>query len=168
MQEMVFSVEKLSLLFELSRGFNALIDLEALLPAVISKTKEILQAENCALLLLDIERQEMFFPVISDISPAIEARFTALRFPADRGVAGWVIQHGKSALVPDVARDERFYAAVDQGPISVHVQDLVALEPNDAEFREAEEWVVQQDEAPEFSQFVSEVVAHVRERRADR
>ncbi len=114
MQEMVFSVEKLSLLFELSRGFNALIDLEALLPAVISKTKEILQAENCALLLLDIERQEMFFPVISDISPAIEARFTALRFPADRGVAGWVIQHGESALVPDVARDERFYAAVDQ------------------------------------------------------
>ena len=62
----------------------------------------------------------------------------------------------------------KLYAAADLGPISVHVQDLVALEPDDAEFREAEEWVVQQDKAPEFSQFVSEVVAHVRERRADR
>src|SRR6266404_8968749 len=55
----VLDVEKLSLLFELSRGFNALIELDELLPQVIASTKEVFQAEGCALLLFDEERQEL-------------------------------------------------------------------------------------------------------------
>src|SRR3989454_7088233 len=109
MQTGVSSVEQFSLLLELSRAFSALIDLEELLPTVIAKTQEVLQAASCALLLLDEERQELFFPVTSDVSPETEERLKAVRFPADRGVAGWVLQHGKPTLVPDVSRDERFY-----------------------------------------------------------
>src|SRR5439155_3572510 len=33
---------------------------------------------------------------------------------ADKGVAGWVLQQGKPALVSDVGRDKRFYAGVDR------------------------------------------------------
>src|SRR5439155_26094482 len=62
MQTGVSSVEQFSLLLELSRAFSALIELEELLPTVIAKTQEVLQAESCALLLLDEERQELFFP----------------------------------------------------------------------------------------------------------
>jgi Nif-specific regulatory protein len=108
------SVEKLSLLLELSQAFSALMDLEALLPVVMARTKEVLQAESCALLFLDPERQELFFPVISDVSHAQEERFKGLRMPADRGVAGWVLQHGRPALVRDATRDARFYAEVDR------------------------------------------------------
>ena len=124
MQTGVSSVEQFSLLLELSRAFSALIDLEELLPTVIAKTQEVLQAESCALLLLDEERQELFFPVTSDVSPETAERLKTIRFPADRGIAGRVLQHGKPMLVPDVSHDKRFYAGVDRQS-GAHTRDLL-------------------------------------------
>jgi hypothetical protein len=48
-------VEKLAVLLDLSRALSALITLDELLPCIIAKTKEVLEAESCALLWLDIE-----------------------------------------------------------------------------------------------------------------
>jgi len=53
-------------------------------------------------------------------------------------------------------------AAVDHGPESVHVQDLIALRPRHEELAAAEAWVVEQDALPEFADIVAQVVAHVR------
>ena len=110
----VSSTERLSLLFELTRMFSEQLELDELLPLVMEKTKEALRAENCSLLLLDETRQQLFFPVISDIDPEVGEHLREVTFPADRGVAGWVVQHGKSTLVPDAAKDERFYPDVDK------------------------------------------------------
>jgi Nif-specific regulatory protein len=106
--------ERLTVLYALGQAFSALMTLDELLPSIITKTKEILQAESCALLLLDEERQEFYFPITSDLSPSIEARMRKIRFPADKGVAGWVLQHRQPALVLDATRDSRFYTAVDR------------------------------------------------------
>ena len=110
----VSSHEKLLLLFELSSAFNALIELDELLESINAKTRDVLDAENCAILLLDEEKGELFFPVSSDRSPEIEDRFHAVRFPADKGIAGWVLQNNQATLVSDVSRDPRFYAEVDR------------------------------------------------------
>ncbi len=67
----VSSTERLSLLFELTRMFSEQLELDELLPLVMEKTKEALRAENCSLLLLDETRQQLFFPVISDIDPEV-------------------------------------------------------------------------------------------------
>jgi Nif-specific regulatory protein len=107
-------MEQLSLFLELSRAFSTLMELGDLLPLVMTRTNKVFAAESCALLLLDEERQELFFPVTSDISPERAERMKAMRFPADKGVAGWVLQQGRPALVPDVSRDRRFYAGVDR------------------------------------------------------
>jgi GAF domain-containing protein len=37
-----------------------------------------------------------------------------LRVPADRGIAGWVLEHDQTAVVDDVASDQRFYGQIDQ------------------------------------------------------
>ena len=124
MNEEIFSVEKCSLLLELSHAFSALLTLEELLPSIMAHTKEVLRAESCAILLLDEERQELFFPVTSDMSPTIEERFREIRFPATRGVAGWVLQQGKATHVPDVTRDPRFYATVDRRT-GAHTRELL-------------------------------------------
>jgi Nif-specific regulatory protein len=108
------SRERLALLYELSRAFNTLMTLDELLPSIIAQTKAVLQAESCALLLLDEERQELYFPIASDLSPKIEARFNEIRFPADKGVVGWALHHGQPVHVPDVSRDPRWYSAVDR------------------------------------------------------
>ncbi len=53
--EGVFIVEKLAVLLDLSHALSALITLDELPPCIIAKTKEVLEAESCTLLLLDIE-----------------------------------------------------------------------------------------------------------------
>ena len=55
----------------------------------------------------------------------------------------------------------KLFAAVDRGPRSVHVQDLLALAPSEAEMVRASAWVQTQDLAPEWPQLVAEVVNHV-------
>ncbi|MBI3328178.1 MAG: sigma 54-interacting transcriptional regulator [Nitrospinae bacterium] len=124
MNDGVSSVAKLSLLFELSRAFSALITLDELLPCIIAQTKGVLQAESCALLLLDEARQELYFPVTSDMSSEIETRFKDIRFPADKGIAGWVLQQMKAMRVADVSQDARFYPEVDR-QTGMHTRGLL-------------------------------------------
>ena len=79
------------------------------------RTRELFEAEGCALLLLDEARGEFCFPVSSQRQSGASAETLAeIRFPADRGIAGWVLSHDESALVPDTASDARFYDAVDR------------------------------------------------------
>src|SRR5215475_12601003 len=106
--------EQFALLFELSRAFSSLIELDELLPYVALQTRTVLQAESCAILLLDQEPQELYFAVISDADPAVEKRLKDIRFPADRGIVGWVVQRAEPTLVTDVASDKRFFKGVDQ------------------------------------------------------
>lgn len=58
----------------------------------------------------------------------------------------------------------KLFAATDQGPGSVHFQDLVALRPTAAELERAAAWVVTQDAAPAFAGLVGEMVAAVASR----
>ena len=109
----VTTVEQLSLILDLSRSFNALIELDELLPVIIEKTQEVLDAESSAILLLDEDKHELFFPVTSDIRSERAVRLRDIRFPSDKGLAGWVLQHGTPTLVADVTQDTRFYSAVD-------------------------------------------------------
>jgi hypothetical protein len=62
----------------------------------------------------------------------------------------------------------KLFAAVDRGPTSVHLQDLMALAPADDELAQASTWVLTQDMAPEWSKLVNEVVDHVRAQREHR
>jgi len=57
----------------------------------------------------------------------------------------------------------KLYASVDQaGPDNVHVRDLLALQPSDAELEAAADWVQAQDAGPDFHAVVAKVAAHVR------
>jgi Nif-specific regulatory protein len=107
-------MEKLSLLLQVSQAVSTLLTPEDVLPSIMAQTKEVFRAESCSLLLRDEERQELFFPATSDLNPTLEECLKAIRFPADKGVAGWVLQQGRPVHVPDVAHDARFYAGVDR------------------------------------------------------
>src|SRR5437016_3673924 len=108
------SRDRLNLLYEMSRSFSELIELDRLIPIVIAKLKDLLNAEGSAILLLDEDTQELFIPYSADVAPEVEQRLAAVRFPADRGIAGWVLQTGVAQVVPDVSKDERWYGNVDK------------------------------------------------------
>lgn len=56
----------------------------------------------------------------------------------------------------------KLFAAIDQGPQSVHYQDLIALKPTDEELEEAAEWVRTQDASSGFAEMIDQVIRRVR------
>lgn len=106
--------ERASLLYELGCRFAERIELDELIPLVVAKCRDVLDAEGAAVLLLDAERNELYFPYVAEEDAAAAAQLRALRFPADRGIAGAVLQSGHSIRVDDAATDPRFYGGVDR------------------------------------------------------
>src|SRR5262245_29438594 len=108
------SREQLELLYDVSRSLHALIEIDDLLLFVVGKTKELLSCAGCSVILLDETGRELYFPFVSPEDSAIAGRLKQLRMPADKGIAGAVLQSSKSLLVSDVRKDPRFYAEADQ------------------------------------------------------
>jgi hypothetical protein len=96
--------------------------------------------------------------VLADLPAGFAAEMRWLSFGALRvGVAG------RSTLIA-----LKLHAAADRDHDSVHVQDLLALRPSDAELAAARAWVVRQDIGPGFPRLVDDVVAHIRRLRDGR
>ncbi|HSP99621.1 MAG TPA: GAF domain-containing SpoIIE family protein phosphatase [Candidatus Dormibacteraeota bacterium] len=105
---------QLRLLYELGCAFAARIDLDELSALVVQKCREVLDAEGASILLLDPERDELYFPYVADTQPDVAARLLSLRFPADRGIAGAVLRSGQSLRIDDASKDPRFFGGVDR------------------------------------------------------
>jgi Nif-specific regulatory protein len=108
------SAARLGLLYDLVCAFAERIEIDELIPLVAAKCREALDAEGVAILLLDPEREELYFPYAADEDPEVTARLLRLRFPAGRGIAGGVVRSGKSVRVDDVGSDPRFYSGIDR------------------------------------------------------
>ncbi len=86
-------------------------DLPELLQQIMHTTAELLQAENCTLMLLDQNTNELIFQVPDLLNSNQPKEF---RQPIERGICGYVARVGKPLIVNDVAQDERFNQQVDQ------------------------------------------------------
>ena len=106
--------ERLQVLYELSRRLATFDDLDALLRDATRAVREQFRADGTAILLLDATRRELRFPVASQAASAARSVevLTELRFPADQGIAGWVVAHGQAVAVDDVSKDPRHYPGV--------------------------------------------------------
>ncbi len=109
-------VAELTVLTKTSNIINSTLNLQKLLKIIMKLVTEALQVESSSLMLLDKERNELVFEVALGEKGEEVKRIT---FPADKGIAGWVIKSQKSLLVPDVTKDSRFYAKID---LDIHYQ----------------------------------------------
>jgi len=119
--------DRLHVLYETTRRLTTLPSLDALTRYATEQARDLFGAGGCALLLHDPSRREFFFPVASQ-DPAhgsVGQQLEHLRFPADRGVAGWVFAHGQAVIVADVSTDPRFYQGVDQAT-GMHTRSIMA------------------------------------------
>jgi Nif-specific regulatory protein len=108
------STQQLQLLYDVSRSLHAVTELAELLSLVVEKCKELLDAEGCSVILLEETGRELYFPHVSPERSEVAERLKQLRMPADKGIAGAVVQTGQSLLVADVRGDTRFYPALDE------------------------------------------------------
>jgi len=102
------------LLYDLGCAFAARLELDELIPLVVGKCREVLDAEGAAVLLLDAERSELYFPYVAEEDPEVAGSLADLRLPADQGIAGAVLRSGEPARIDDASVDPRFYADIDR------------------------------------------------------
>jgi len=95
---------------EIAHVFNSTLDLEQVLTLVMAKTNELLGVEAGSVALLSEDGQELVFHASVGGDADVVKGF---RMPASEGIVGWVVAHGESLLVLDVARDPRHYVEVD-------------------------------------------------------
>jgi GAF domain-containing protein len=86
------------------------MDLPELLEIALHCSMEAVSAEAASVMLLDEEKENFrFYQAAGPAKPAL----TALTFPAEKGVAGAVLQTQRSEVINDVASDPRFYGKID-------------------------------------------------------
>ncbi|HTR60836.1 MAG TPA: sigma-54-dependent Fis family transcriptional regulator [Candidatus Binataceae bacterium] len=100
-------------LYDLARAFAAELDLDLLIPLIIRRCRDALDAGGVSVMLLDRNRGELYFPYNSQDAPEVSAKLASLRFPANRGIAGSVLETGRAERVDDPANDPRFNSTVD-------------------------------------------------------
>ena len=105
---------RFKLLYDLGCGFAARTDLKDLLPFIMEKCRDVLNAEGASLLFLDRDRDEFYFPFVSGSDYDATSKLANLRFPADQGVAGAALSSGRSLTVDDAQKDVRHYHRADQ------------------------------------------------------
>lgn len=104
-------LDQLALLYDVSKDMNSILDVRKLLDEIMRRGQEALGAEACSVLLVDEDRQELFFEVAKgEAGAALEQ----VRLKMDQGVAGWIATHGQPLVINDVSRDPRFFGQVDQ------------------------------------------------------
>jgi Nif-specific regulatory protein len=118
--------ERFRLLYELGCAFTAKTDLAELVPFVIAKCREALNAEGASILLLDRDRNEFYFPFVSDDNASVAGVLAEMRVPAESGIAGAALKTGKAIIVADAQNDPRFYRRVDDKTGTV-TRNIVAV-----------------------------------------
>ncbi len=89
-------------------------DLEGLLDYVNQEVKTLLHTEGAVTILLDEERQELYFPGAAFDEALRDKKIKELRFPLDGMMAGKVIRTGEPLIVSDTSEDSILHEERDK------------------------------------------------------
>ena len=84
----------------------------ALLGAIVEVARSIFGARASSILLLDQEAEELVFEAVVGEG---EDELLGMRFPAGKGIAGWVLATRTPLVIEDVRQDPRFASDVAEG-----------------------------------------------------
>jgi HD-GYP domain-containing protein (c-di-GMP phosphodiesterase class II) len=96
-------------LVKISRSITALTDIDELLQVMAEETKNAILADRCTVFLWDKDTDELWSKVALGLDSSQE-----IRFPADKGLAGYVVKTGESLNIVDAYNDKRFNPEVDK------------------------------------------------------
>jgi Nif-specific regulatory protein len=110
----MLSEEDVALLYEVSTSIHAIRDLDEMLQSILHNIKAVFHVEGASIALHDAERSEFYFiRTVEEEKHGRYERKRQMRFPDHVGVAGWVFREKRPALIPDAAKDDRFFKGMD-------------------------------------------------------
>ncbi len=95
-------------LLKINQAIAAETDMNILLKVIAEETKSAIQADRCSVFLYDRKNEELW----SKVALGMESQ--EIRFPANKGLAGHVVQTGETINIKDAYSDARFNPEIDK------------------------------------------------------
>ncbi|MGD0547165.1 MAG: GAF domain-containing protein, partial [Terracidiphilus sp.] len=115
-------LEDLLVFHRVARSLTSSFDLDTILRTIMEHMERFIEADLWTLLILDEASQELYYAITAG---GEEAALRDLRVKVGEGVAGWVVEHGETLLVPEAQNDPRVKGAQGGQPRSV--RSVIAL-----------------------------------------
>lgn len=109
-------LDDLLVFHQLARSLTSSFDLDTILRTILEHMERFIEAELWALLMLDPERHDLYYAIAAG---GEEKSLRDLRVKVGEGVAGWVVEHGETLIVPEADDDPRLSEAYGAKPRKV-------------------------------------------------
>ena len=97
-------IDDLLVFHQLARSLTSSFDLDTILRTILEHMEGFIEADLWTLLMLDESQQELYYAIAAG---GEEALLRDLRVRVGEGVAGWVVEHGETLIVPEADDDPR-------------------------------------------------------------
>jgi GAF domain-containing protein/CheY-like chemotaxis protein len=111
-EEVKQKAEEASSLYQVAQRLSSILDTDELLDQILKVVVESFGYLNCAILLLDKKKKELFVKAASGFSDEL-VKSTRIKVGRE-GVTGWVAQTGEPLLVGDVSKDHRYIMGIKE------------------------------------------------------
>jgi len=101
----------LTILQRVAKTLTSTLDFKEVLNKIMEVIAEVFQPENWSLLLLDEEREELYFEIAVGQS---SKKLKEIRLKLGEGIGGWVAKNAKPLITDDAYLDPRFAKWVDE------------------------------------------------------
>lgn len=101
-------------LYRVAKALPQYQSLDERLEFIIKEVKDIIGLTGASVILLDEKKNEFFFREAVYEDGETDKRIKEIRFPADKGVAGYVYKTGKPLIVPDYPKSPYYFGQVDE------------------------------------------------------
>ena len=93
---------------------TASLQVDSITRIVVRDFRKVINCERCSLFLMDHSSNELYFKPVGGVETGTDVGIQEIRFPADKGIAGWVAMNKQIVNIKDAYLDARFYKEVDQ------------------------------------------------------
>ena len=107
---------------QLARSLTSSFDLDTILRTILEHMERMVEAELWALLMLDDESQDLYYAIAAG---GKQEALKNLRVKVGEGVAGWVVEHGETLIVPESEDDPRL--SEEQAPGPQKTRSVIAM-----------------------------------------
>ena len=97
-------LQDLLVFHQLARSLTSSFDLDTILLTILEQMEHIIEAELWTLLMLDESSNELYYALAAG---GEQEALRDLRLKVGEGVAGWVVEHGETLIVPESEQDPR-------------------------------------------------------------
>jgi diguanylate cyclase (GGDEF)-like protein len=96
-------IDDLLVFHQLARSLTSSFDLDTILRTILEQMERFIDADTWTLLMLDESREELYYAIAAGNE---EGALRDLRVKVGEGVAGWVVEHGETLIVPETEDDD--------------------------------------------------------------